>query len=241
MSLLSSDHVYRCAVALNNIGVDLLERKFYEEALVTLADATTAMRTLQRTLSKYESMDDHNIHATKMMERANKRTSRPLTFERNQSHSLPQDENTVNPIRIDDANPIRIDDANPDWRCPSNIRDPNVQVAIVLHNYAHANLCVARTTHSQHIRDTRFDNARVVFEFANSILEQQGSQTEDELTLRQLAALNVAVLLGLSKSCESIEVTQAMYDRLHTLHSTIQDLDDYLCECAFGIHSAAAA
>ena len=42
---------YREAVALNNIGVELLQMACYEQALDTLADATTAMKNTLRGLT----------------------------------------------------------------------------------------------------------------------------------------------------------------------------------------------
>jgi hypothetical protein len=237
MSLLSNQ-VYRGAVALNNIGVDLLERKCYGQALVTIVDATVAMKTALRNPGNASLTPNDTIHVAEMVERANKRRSRPSPMERQTSlDMLNQADNILYPIRIGDV--------HADLRCPSNLSDPDVQGAIVLYNFALANLCVAQTSHHTNVRETKLKHASFLFELCNSILEQRAAETEDKLTFRQLACMNVAVLSGLLRtvSSESIftEKTKALYAQLYTMRSAIKDLDDYLDEYTSGIRSAAAA
>jgi hypothetical protein len=254
MSLLSN-HVYRGAIALNNIGVDLLERRCYEQALVTLLDATAAMKTALKDMRNTSVIPTDNMYVTEMVERANKRRSRPSYMERQppydmldhadnyRHHLLQQDEHDQ---LLKTVYPIRIDDVNSDCRCPSNLSDPDAQGAIVLYNCALANLCLARAAYHEDVRETKLNHAAYLFEMSNSILEQRNENTEDEVTLRQLACMNVAILSGLLRTLfyESgvyTEQTKTLSARLFTMRSTIEYLDDYLYEYTAGVQSASAA
>jgi hypothetical protein len=253
MSLLSN-HVYRGAIALNNIGVDLLERRCYEQALVTLLDATAAMKTALKDMRNTSVIPTDNMYVTEMVERANKRRSRPLSMERQPPKGMLHHADNYKYRHLQDEHdqllktvyPIRIDDVNSDFRCPSNLSDPNAQGAIVLYNCALANLCLARAAHHEDVRETKLNHASYLFRLSNSILEQRNENTEDEVTLRQLACMNVAILSGLLRTLfyESgvyTEQTKTLSARLFTMRSTIEYLDDYLYEYTAGVQSASAA
>jgi hypothetical protein len=264
MSLLKNNQVYRGAVALNNIGVDLLERKYYEQALVTLADATSAMKTALRSLHGTPPPPpppQDNINVMEMVERANKRRSRPSRLERQRFNGMLNDDTSQQDeyddfFLLETIHPIRINDVSPDTLCPGNLRDPEVQGAVVVYNYALANLFLARGAHQQHVREMKLNHASFLFELANSILEQRISGMEheleqriagmeDELTIRRLASMNAAVLSGLLRTVSSESVVteriKVVYARLHTMRSVIDDLDDYLYQYTCGIQAAAAA
>jgi hypothetical protein len=261
MSLLNNQ-IYRGAVALNNIGVDLLERKYYEQALVTLVDATCAMKTALRNLHGIPLPPQDVIHVMEMVERANKRRSRPSRLERQRFNGMLNEVDTSQQDEQDDmflletVHPIRINDVSPDTLCPSNLGDPDVQGAVVVYNYGLACLFLARAAHHQHGREMKLNHASFLFQLANSILEQRISGMEDELeqriagmedevTIRRLASMNAAVLSGFLRtvSSESVftERIKVMYARLHTMRSVIDDLDEYLYQYTCGIQAAAAA
>lgn len=239
---------HRQAIALNNIGVDLLEKTAYEQALTTLMDATNTMKVALR--------NSHHMEAgstpSNQVRRAILRRSRPAPMERQPSYRMLNLTDNYDLIlhdqdgsRFNSIYPIRIDDVHHDVRCPANLHDPDVQSAILIHNLALAHLCVARVSHHDHIKEAKLDHAIYLFELSNAIIERHGADLDDELTLRQLACLNMAVLSGLLVSCKRATFTERMRSdlrcRVSLLRSAVEVLDESLDEYMSYIHSAAAA
>lgn len=244
MSLLNC-HLYRSAVALNNIGVELLEKgSCYTQALDTFVDATIAMKAALRS---FESESADTVpDVRRMVEQANKRRSRPMPMGPSYRMLNLADEHSSilrDGSLLDVIFPIRIDDVSGDLRCPSCQHDPDVQGAIVLHNYGLANLCIARITRCQ----KKKDHAVFLFELANEIVGRRGTGFEDALTHRHLACVNMAILSGLlhttvmSNTTESHWSAKDLNDQLYRLRSAVAVLDEHLDDIIQGVHLAAAA
>jgi len=226
---------HRVAVALNNIGVDLLERRCYEQALVTLMDGTTAMKSALR------KRDGEAIDIPGMLERASKRRSKPVPMERKASfrmlnlsdhHSHFTETSPSFSREGDSIYPIRIDDVASDLRCPGSLDDPDAQAAILIHNLGLTNLCLARVNQN----NEQLSQAVGLFQLSHSILEKFNSSCNDsdEWTWRQSTCLNMAVVSSLVQAgCLD------WLSRLSDLQSMVEELDELLPFVV--VHTAGAA
>ena len=248
------EQIYRGAIALNNIGVDLLERKrAYQQALATLIDATNAMKIALRNirLSETGGRLPQTVDISAMLERASKRCSRPTPMERQSSFrmlNLADNHNHIlqghNPL-LESIYPIRIDDVSSDIYCPGSLSDPDVQAAILVYNLGLANLCLARINGVPLQENLQLHQAISLFHLSNDILERCSAELEDELTLRKSACVNMAVVSGLIQALASDERVlaerfQDLQGRLYHLRSAVDMLDQML-PCPSFVHSAAAA
>lgn len=257
------EHSYRSALVLNNIGVDLLERRAYQQALVTLMDATSAMKfTLRRSSRGVDDSSGEAQHGSEnvldvnvMLTRAYRRQSRPMPMERQASlriMNLSDDHIRQIPNGMEQEDtftesiyPVRIEDIALNLRVPGSLADSvDVQAAIILHNLGLANLCIAHlnlhaASDSPHLRQ-----AISLFQLSNSILEKYSTEFDDELSLRHSVCVNLAVVSGLMRALSTEHNTLGYLlfrGRLQSLRSAIQLLDEALPECIFVIHTAAAA
>lgn len=250
---------YRGAIVLNNVGVDLLERRCYQQAVVTLMDATNAMKVALRRSSGASSRRDYaplaSLDIGGMVERATKRRSRPSPMERQASfrmlnladnHNYLFQHEEQHDVVLESIYPIRIDDVSSDLRCPGSLSDPDVQAAIFVHNLGLANLCLARINRVPAAENAQLHQAICLFQLSNSILEKCSAQLEDELTLRKSACVNMAVVSGLMQALASDErVLSERYNhlrgRLFHLRSAVEMLDRMLPDYVAGVHAASAA
>jgi hypothetical protein len=198
MILSNSRQDYNAAIVLNNIGVDLLERRCYLQALATLLDATNIMQAVLRRLSSSES--NVNLAVEAMLHHANRRIARPTPMESNSYYRIVNLADNYCAILLGEEDngslkesifPIRIYDVSYDACSPGCLSDPEMQSAIILHNMGLAYLCLARVT-PQSSSSKRFIQ---LFAISESIVDKCSAAMEDELTLRQAACLNMAIQL----------------------------------------------
>jgi hypothetical protein len=221
------DSNYKGPIALNNIGVDLLERRCYQQAQITLKDAALAMKLIFRKPSSESSVggkaEDSSMLAEAleaMLQRANQRKAQATTqveevhtddhyrmvnladnYKYILNEGCEDKQSNSGSLLTESIYPIRIDDVSPDICCPE---DPDVLAALLLHNLGLANLCVARQTQDHQVKTVKIGQAIYVFQCSNSILEQCCAVLEDKvehrLALRQAVCVNMAVLLGLHRA-----------------------------------------
>jgi hypothetical protein len=84
--ILDNKQVYNAAIVLNNIGVDLLERRCYKQALATLVDATNIMQAVLRRLLSSETNDKLDVEA--IIQRANRCRANPTAIESNSYYRI---------------------------------------------------------------------------------------------------------------------------------------------------------
>lgn len=239
-----NSQVYRNAVALNNIGVDLVQRRCFEEALLTMMDATAAMKEALKVYNCEQAVCPTNLRQVQsMVDRANKQRSRAVPMEKRDMHRTLNCADSYNAVQDQPSHqtlfPIRIDDISPDIRSPCAFQDPDIDSAIVLFNFGVANLYAAHFA-PLHKREEYQSQASFLFELSESILERRGRDAEDELSLRQLTCVHLAVLSGLLQTVgDSMETQKGIVRKISQLHGTIKHLDEHLAY--INAHSAAAA
>jgi hypothetical protein len=251
--ILDNKQVYNAAIVLNNIGVDLLERRCYKQALATLVDATNIMQAVLRRLLSSETNDKLDVEA--IIQRANRCRANPTAIESNSYYRIVNLADDYSGILMEEDNgssslresiyPIRIYDVNFDAYSPGCLSDPEMQSAILLHNMGLAHLCLARVTP---LSGTSLKHAIQLFELSESIVEscasdamEDGPTMEDELTLRQIACLDMAILFGLLRSLSSPDEIESVQLHLRSIRSVLSESDKALSWLTLSIQGAPAA
>jgi hypothetical protein len=152
---------YLSSVALNNIGVRLIERHCYEQAAETLNDAVTLIKRVLISTDQNGHCDCGQGLAQTAMQRlmhakAEATPAMPLeVFTRTTDGALISDTTQEDfsasvlqsPLSSFVAFPVRLEDTmvGEDLRDATSTRDLSIQVALVLHNLGIALLCQSKT------------------------------------------------------------------------------------------------
>lgn len=233
------EQTYRCVVSLNNHGIILLERECYEQGLATLRDAMDTMRTL---FIAWETSSICRVDIQQYLQDCFLRLANPTAASHAHGiciHTLTNDifdHQTAFPtenVRQVVLNPIRIDDLSFDTtKLLSD--DFEMTAATVLHNFAIASWLTSKTISAAVPATTAFR----LLEMSNQILDKLEQSCKDELELRKIACVNVAVIWTLVKllelerksnkeNCrELLEAYSKLTERLVDLQSTVQYIDE---------------
>jgi hypothetical protein len=217
---------HRAAIALNNMGVSLLERRAYREGMETLKDAIFIMKRVLRPLpissQEFSKTPNSTTDADAKVERASKRmanlhpilsavsidvVSRCATFShrsvlsgsvlRGSSSSPPR-----YPLRIEatDFVPLGEEDRNSD-----------LESSIMLYNFGLAHLCMAKLAKTPIKLQ---EGALTLFNMAYSVLaplcDQEGHGTREDMVLLAAIALDniVALLTQMGLHSEANELAR---------------------------------
>jgi hypothetical protein len=233
--ILDNKQVNNAAIVLNNIGVDLLERRCYNQALSTLVDATCVMQAVLRRLSSSESNSSLDVEA--MIQRANRCRANPAPMESKPYYRIVNFADDYSGILVGEDNndgsaslressifPLRIYDVSYDACSPGCLSDPEIQHAILLHNMGLAKLCLYQVAPRK--SRTSLKNAIQLFEVSESIVEIFSDAMEDQLTLRQAACLKMAILFGLLRSLSSEVDIEYVQLHLRSLRSALSESEE---------------
>ena len=169
----------RAAVALNNIGVDFIQRKLYHDAWVTLQDATTLMKA-----SFAPPQKESPLPVADMLDRASKRACGSLRV------PLTPNDSSLSPIRIHDVHQAALSTR----ACFYTDDVDELQAAVILYNFA-LSILFALQGH-----DDLLDHPRYLFQLASDIL--RNVDTEEDLTLsHQVLTLSPVNLAGIRSHC----------------------------------------
>jgi hypothetical protein len=153
---------YRGAIALNNMGVSLMEQKAYHQAMETLKDAVSVMRAAcqSHTMERHDcaSVDDKLGQASQRL--TNLRPEKDTTAV---IKGISHDEGFVSirtvlgkhdPMLADAMFPMRIEHLE-----DSEDSENNLKAAIIVHNFALAHLCLARKMTNDSLRARLHESA----------------------------------------------------------------------------------
>jgi hypothetical protein len=216
---------HRAAIALNNMGVSLLERRAYCEGMETLKDAIFVMKRVLRplTISPQDlgKMPNSTSDAEAKVERASKRVANPhptpstmsidvvsrcATFShRSDSGSVLQGGSSSPlryPLRIEATDLVSLGEAS---------RDADLESSIMLYNFGLAHLCMAKLAK----KPTKLqEGALTLFNMAYSVLaplcDQEGHGRREDMVLLAAIALNniVALLTQMGMHSEANELAR---------------------------------
>lgn len=221
-------HDYRGAIALNNMGIKMLECGCYRQAMLTFKDAMEVFRTLFRPAEASRSNIDAKLRqAYQGLADSQQKQETTPTFS---FRVVTGDDRFTNIASVlQQVGPahflVRFEPV--DFCCPTQ-RNIDLDSAIVLYNYGISKLCLAsavsatRASSALSLRGA----ALKVFQLAQCILssQQQGCEDDTELSLIYFVAAlvldNVGQLLaGLGRHAEAAachstltEVRSALYE-----------------------------
>jgi hypothetical protein len=232
----------RAAIALNNMGVSLLEQRAYRQGMETLKDAIFVMKRVFRPQSRNPSLaanSDSTSSTDIKIHRAVQRMANPqpipsvmnidlISHGVASSHSSPlgsilRESCSSSTFTI----PIRIEATDID--CPED-RDSDLESAIMLHNFGLAHICMAKLAKApMKLRE----GACKLFNMAYSIVsnknalsglsESEMRELSETRLLLALAVLNnvVRVLTEMGKHTEADQ----SFRRLVRLGTAFNELD----------------
>jgi hypothetical protein len=213
---------HRAAIALNNIGVSLLERKAYRQGMETLSDAIFVMQRVLRSPSISSQGSDRTPNSTSYAEakvhRASKRMANPQPIPSAMSidvvshcATFSHRSYSVSLLHGGSSSPLRIEAA--DLVSPVD-RDNDLESSIVLYNFGLAHLCMAKFATTP---ITLQEGALKLFNMVYSILaklpvKDDGHEIREDVVLLAAATLdNIVVLLTqMGKYSEANESDQEL-------------------------------
>jgi hypothetical protein len=231
----------RAAIALNNMGVSLLEQRAYRQGMETLKDAIFVMKRVFRPQSRNSSLgatSDATSSTDIKIHHAVQRMANPqpvpftmitdvISHGVASSHSSPLGSILRESSSSSFTIPIRIEATDID--CPED-RDPDLESAIMIYNFGLAHLCMAKLAKSpMKLRE----GALKLFNMAYSIISNKNTLSglsESEMRrfsetrlLLAIAVLNnvVRVLTVMGKHTEA----NNSYQRLVRLGTAINELE----------------
>jgi hypothetical protein len=215
---------HRAAIALNNMGVSLLERRAYRQGMETLKDAIVVMKRVLRPASHSQGFGktpNSTSYAEAKVHRASKRmaTAQPVpsavsidvishcaTFShRSDSGSILHGGSSYplsSPIRIE-ANDLVSREG----------RDSDLESSIMLYNFGLAHLCMAKLVKSP---IKVLEGALTLFNMAYSVFDtlcnQEGYGIREDMVLLAAATLDniVSLLTQMGKHSEANESDQEL-------------------------------
>lgn len=213
--------IYRAAIFLNNIAINLLEQHAYRDALDTFTDSIATMRALMGE----ESVQPATIEA--MIKNAQQRMARPRACSEACSfnvtvydgYSLRQgilDKAESHTEWLLEASVVYID-----WNEQVSVRERDIDLesAILLYNFSRAHLCLAsiqESTESAHkLRTSAIRLLSLSYNIiaANNGLDRFGEE-DRERVLEQRLRMSILVLCEVTNSlCEIQEYKQASETR----------------------------
>ena len=239
---------HRAANALN-MGVSLLERKAYRQSMETLKDAIFIMKRVLRPKSRSSGLTATSPSPSSTeakVNRAIKRMANPqpvpsafscdvISHEASLSHHQSMDSVLREGAASPSTFPIRIETGCID--CPED-RDPDLESAIMLHNFGIAHLCMSKLAESL----LKFqEGALALFNMSYSIISNRNtiaqlsesdmrSVSETRLLLSVFVLNNVVkVLQATGKYNEADESYQKLV-RLGTDINEMEDPDPLKCQ-----------
>jgi tetratricopeptide (TPR) repeat protein len=250
---------HRAAIALNNMGVSLLEQRAYRQGMETLKDAIFVMKHVFRPQSRNAGLGATSYSTGRTdvkINRAVQRMTNPQPVPSTViidviSHGVASSQSSPlgSILRASSsfAVPIRIEATDLD--CPED-RDPELESAIMLYNFGLAHLCMAKLAKSPN--ELR-EGALKLFNMAYSIISNKIISNKNTLSRLSASELQIisetrlllafAVLNNVARVLTEMgNHTEAntSYRRLARLGTAINELD-YPGSLGCQIAAAAAA
>ena len=193
----------RGAIALNNMGCRMMARGCFLQAAETLQDAVLTMKASCRE-SILEFPRDSQIQS--MIHKAVQRTAQP------EKTMMPPGDSVNIHVVADDLDVASVDRALDLLACPGTFcfpvcieshnqtmpeQDEALLSSIILHNFGLT--CVARAycAKNKSVQTKLFANGQKIFQLCQSVLASRSDVCRDQVQLKRLLFLGIAVLSGI--------------------------------------------
>jgi hypothetical protein len=237
----SSFKNYRSAVALNNIGVSLLEKRCYQQAMATLKDAVTVLKIgfKSRSDTTELSEEDTSFDVKGMLSRATKRLARPkpsvavgkapirLSVQSNSDMHAAANLAIEQGPTLTVVYAVRIDEIEFDTVLD---RNPDTESSITLLNFAISYLFMSRVTGCAGMSRSLRCGALKIFVASHSILEACQTTCEDELHANYMVHVEALVMSSLVQLSREVQgggdASIKLYSKFVRLRSLIFELSE---------------
>jgi hypothetical protein len=241
---LSRDH--RAAIALNNMGVSLLERRAYRQGMETLKDAVFVMKRVLRPPSissqgLCKTPNDSMSNAEAKVHRASKRMAspRPLssaisidvvsqcaTFSHRSNlsgsslHGGSPSSSLSSPLRIEATDLISLED-----------RDSDLESSIMLYNFGLAHLCMAKLVKTpMKLQKVALQLFNMAYSLFAPRCDQEGRGIREDVVLLAAATSTLDNIAALLTQIGKYSETNESDHGLARLGRTIQEFQGYHLE-----------
>jgi hypothetical protein len=252
MSYLLAEH--RQAIALSNMGVSLLEKGLYREALETIKDSVVAIKGLYGS-QRCRSQNEHDVPVPLADEV--KRAYRRLAQGKREIVSISIEviadddgfcsiknlkKNLTHSSNFSICYPIRIDSFNSDMHCL------DFHSGIVLHNFSTAHLCLSRLPalspkRAQKLRDGAYKVGCLANKTLAKLILDDNEATfcgqvlqETSLFIATLATLKTLVSVLHESGC--LREAKAFFQRMLDLQGAVLDVGDVELYCTMAASAA---
>lgn len=234
---------FRNAVALNNIGVLLLNRRCYNQALATLNDAVTLLKhSSQHDDGTYDDLAvDYRRESVEKHHLALQRLSQPevctsqdfvsIEILRTSEQLLEDISSSASDMRnCPTLFPIRIEEIDFNYRMEGDI---DFESGIVLHNYAIAHFCLwkSKTLSRLASRQSHYNCAIKLLQMSYNVCSKSIDETENDVLSSHPKLLQVkAVILG--TLVKSLKCSPSSLDQIaaETFRSVLADIKSAVSE-----------
>jgi len=235
---------YKCALLLNNLGVSLMERGCYQQAMTTLRDAMAAINSVM-TAGSDDNNDSSRSSVKKWMKRASKRSARaqPQAKPSPRLQTITYEDGLIPLLCLHDgtsedcysvtgclrATAIDVPDCLSEEYL--NERDVDLDIILLLSNFGLAYYLMASTqttTSSPEITKKLVDNANSVFEIAVANVADRFGSLDEEDEIMRATLLEISLLITGNVSQIKLEMGQtsdarACYEKYHKIREALQD------------------
>jgi hypothetical protein len=215
-----NNHDYHSALALNNIGVLLLEAGYYEKALVTLKDAVNAMHSVFAGDQECCTAD-----VQYMLLKAKKRLQRQVSgAEECALDSLVYEKNHIPLLRshacLTELRPTKIQ--LPHFTASFGVkgRDPDIESVVVLANAGLSYYLVSKTTKNRELTKPLVRNSYHVLNLAADIVTTRFACCDDsseEVRLLTVAILVTGMMAHIYHETGRVSAAKKFEDKYHRL------------------------
>lgn len=231
---------YRAAIALNNMGVSLLERACYRQAMETLQDGIHVMKEVfrpDRSAAGSSSEVDFKLHQAAQRVASPVRMCTPWLNVSLQTLSFDLSLSPVlNYLRESPSTtcflPIRIDLPPECGFGDFRLHEPDFESAIILYNFGVANLLLSKVA-SGTVSEKLRGNAMSILNLASSVLSKRSSLCDDTLEEASLLQLGlmvfhtiIQVLVDAGDDLEA-SIVYERYDRLRDAVEALHESEWY--------------
>jgi hypothetical protein len=223
-----NNHDYHSGLALNNIGVLLLEAGCYERALITLKDAVDAMRSVFASDRECRT----TVEVQYKLLKANKRYQLHVSgTEERVLHSLVYEKRHIPLLRshacLTELRPTKIQLPHFTESFSVNGRDPDIESVVVLANAGLSYYLVSKATKKRELAESLVQNSYHVLNLAADIVTTRFACCEDsseEVRLMTVAILVTGMMAHIYHETGRVSDAKKFETKYHRLVESTQQM-----------------
>lgn len=235
---------YRSAIALNNMGVYLIESHDYHGAMCVLKDSVNAWKGVFRRSgpsaeNQTSTGPNRNSHAAlleKKMQKASRRCAKPHPPIRHPTviETIAYEDSVIPLLCLNELSsavsclrPTRIDPPESCDYCAFE-RDPDLETVIVLCNFAISYFLISKTVDDGTCVAKLVSNALSVLNLASHVLTRRFAVCDDDVEEVRLMTVSLLVtgnLMQVLLETGRVEEARKLYEKYQNIREAIEECD----------------